>query len=324
MHYFPISAFYLALLSFLVLLLFFLVEIGVLKYAYQRLGVGRWTVYLLLLLSLAGSYINIPVFRLPPEQVVSGQTISFYGVTYVIPLVENWSGTVIAVNLGGAVVPTLLSLYLLIKQRLFWQGPAAIAIVTLCVHLMAYPVRGVGIAEPTFIPPLIATAVALLLSWRSAPALAYISGSLGTLIGADLLNLGKIHGLGAPVASIGGAGTFDGIFLTGILALLLASLLQGRSRPDRPPTTASRPPRRVPGARQSRERPTQYPSSQAERARSLGSAGSGPPGAPQRASGPGRRAPRPAPAARPLRPWIAQIPLGRSAARRSPGRNSGR
>jgi uncharacterized membrane protein len=83
-------------------------------------------------------------------------------------------------------------------------------------------VRGVGIGEPTFIPPLIATAVALLLSRESAPALAYISGSLGTLIGVDLLNLRKIQGLGAPIVSIGGAGTFDGILLTAILALLLA------------------------------------------------------------------------------------------------------
>ncbi len=54
--------------------------------------------------------------------------------------------------------------------------------------------------------------------------LAYISGSLGTLIGADLLNLDKLQGLGAPIASIGGAGTFDGIFLTGIVAVLVASL----------------------------------------------------------------------------------------------------
>jgi len=58
---------------------------------------------------------------------------------------------------------------------------------------------------------------------RGSP-LAYIAGSLGTLIGADLTNLDKVRGLGAPVASIGGAGTFDGIFLTGILAVLLASL----------------------------------------------------------------------------------------------------
>jgi uncharacterized membrane protein len=32
-----------------------------------------------------------------------------------------------------------------------------------------------------------------------------------------------VQGLGAPVASIGGAGTFDGIFLTGVLAVLLTS-----------------------------------------------------------------------------------------------------
>jgi uncharacterized membrane protein len=52
---------------------------------------------------------------------------------------------------------------------------------------------------------------------------------LGTLIGADILNLPKVQGLAVPVASIGGAGTFDGIFLTGIIAVLLASLLSIRS-----------------------------------------------------------------------------------------------
>jgi uncharacterized membrane protein len=67
-------------------------------------------------------------------------------------------------------------------------------------------------------------AVAILLSRSYAVPLAYISGSLGTLIGADLLNLDKLQGLGAPIASIGGAGTFDGIFLTGIVAVLVAGL----------------------------------------------------------------------------------------------------
>ena len=42
---------------------------------------------------------------------------------------------------------------------------------------------------------------------------------------ADLLNLKKISKLGAPIASIGGAGTFDGIFLTGIFAVVLAAFL---------------------------------------------------------------------------------------------------
>jgi uncharacterized membrane protein len=56
---------------------------------------------------------------------------------------------------------------------------------------------------------------------------------LGTLIGADLLNLGKIQGLGAPVASIGGAGTFDGIFMTAVLAVLLASIVKPKQRSAR-------------------------------------------------------------------------------------------
>jgi uncharacterized membrane protein len=91
-------------------------------------------------------------------------------------------------------------------------------------HILAEPVPGLGIALPVFVPPVSAAIVALLLSRRYAASLAYIGGSLGTLIGADLLNLDKVQGLGAPVASIGGAGTFDGIFLTGILAVLLASI----------------------------------------------------------------------------------------------------
>ena len=141
---------------------------------------------------------------------------------YVIPLVQEWPRTLIAVNVGGAVIPTILSLYLLVKHGMYGRNLVAVAIVTAVVHWMATPVRGVWIAVPTFIPPLVAASTALLLSRKSAPAMAYIAGSMGTLIGADLLNLGKIQGLGAPIASIGGAGTFDGIFLTGILAVLLA------------------------------------------------------------------------------------------------------
>ena len=89
---------------------------------------------------------------------------------------------------------------------------------------MADPVPGLGIAVPIFMPVLVTAVVAVILSREDSAPLAYIGGSLGTLIGADLTNLDKVRGLGAPVASIGGAGTFDGIFLTGILAVLLASL----------------------------------------------------------------------------------------------------
>jgi uncharacterized membrane protein len=219
------------MLFFLFVFLVILIEIGILEYAYKKIGINRRYIFALLFLSLFGSYVNIPIAELPAEYVHSGEVITFYGMRYIIPIVKEWPRTVIAVNLGGAVIPAILSLYLLVKNRLYGQGLLAVGVVAVIVHLMAHPVKGVGIAEPTFIPPLVATAVAIVLSRQYAPPLAYIAGSLGTLIGADLLNLGRIQGLGAPIASIGGAGTFDGIFLTGILAVLLAGIMTRKRGP---------------------------------------------------------------------------------------------
>jgi uncharacterized membrane protein len=222
LHFFPLGLPFVLALFFLMSLLIAFIEVGILEYAYAKMGINRRYIFALLLLSLLGSYVNIPVASLPAQHVVSGQEVTFFGMHYVIPVVKEWPRTIIAINLGGAVIPTFLSLYLLVKNRLYLQSLAGVMIVAAVVYWMAQPIRGMGIAVPIFIPPLVATGAALLLSRQSPPALAYIVGSLGTLIGADLLNLGKIQGLGAPVASIGGAGTFDGIFLTGILAVLLA------------------------------------------------------------------------------------------------------
>jgi uncharacterized membrane protein len=122
----------------------------------------------------------------------------------------------------------ILSIYLIWKNRLFLQGLVAVAIAAVIIHYLAYPVPGVGIAVPGLLPAVVALVLSLLFSWKQDPALSYVVGTLGTLIGADLTNLGKIQGLGAPVASIGGAGTFDGIFLTGILAVLLTSLMSNK------------------------------------------------------------------------------------------------
>jgi len=160
--------------------------------------------------------------------VVSGRLVDFYGVRYVIPVVREWPGTILAVNVGGALIPVILSVYLLIKTKLYVRGALAVAVVALVAHLMARPVHGVSISLPIFIPPIVAAMAAMILGWRQAAPLAYIAGSLGTLIGADLLNLDKIQGLGAPVASIGGAGTFDGVFLAGIIAVLLSPVARPR------------------------------------------------------------------------------------------------
>jgi uncharacterized membrane protein len=101
---------------------------------------------------------------------------------------------------------------------------AAVAITALFTHAVARPVRGLGIAVPALLPGIFAAAVAIVLHPVAVAGLAYVGGTLGTLVGADLLNMHKIRRLGAPVASIGGAGTFDGVFITGIVAVLLAAI----------------------------------------------------------------------------------------------------
>jgi len=211
---------------FLVGLFFFivvLIQLQVLQYAYSKLGLSSGAALLLLLASLIGSYFNIPIAELPEREVRSGQMVDFFGMRYVVPLVTDWPSTVIAVNVGGAVIPSVLSLYLLLKNWIWSSAAVATLIVTIACYLLAQPVPGIGIALPFLAPPIIAAMAALLVARTNVAAVAYISGSLGTLIGADLLNLGRIQVLGAPVVSIGGAGTFDGIFLTGIMAVLLAS-----------------------------------------------------------------------------------------------------
>ncbi len=228
-HYFPLALPFFLGLVLLFALLVILIEIRIIEYAYKRVGINHRYIFALLLLSLLGSYVNVPVAELSAGQLHPGQEITFFGMRYVIPSVEGGARTVIALNLGGAIIPTLLSLYLMVKNRLYGRGLIGVAIVTAIVHMTALPVRGVGIAVPIFIPPLVAAGAGLVLSRRFSPPLAYIAGSLGTLIGADLLNIDKIQRLGAPIVSIGGAGTFDAIFLTGILSVLLAGLFAPKS-----------------------------------------------------------------------------------------------
>jgi uncharacterized membrane protein len=223
-QYLPLTPALFSILVFLFIGLIILIQLRILRYAYMKLGVGPGAAMFLLFGSLIGSYFNIPITVLPGHLVKSGEVIDFFGMQYVVPLVQQSPGTVLAVNIGGAVIPTLMSTYLLLRYQLWGRATIAVVVIGLIIHSMATPVQGLGIAVPVFAPVVATAILAFILSREYAAPLAYIGGSLGTLIGADLANLDKIGGLGAPVASIGGAGTFDGIFLTGILAVLLAGI----------------------------------------------------------------------------------------------------
>ena len=134
--------------------------------------------------------------------------------------------TTIALNVGGALVPLVVTAILLYAHPGLWLGALiATTLTSLAVHAVAKYVAGVGIVAPTILPPVAAVLFSLPFGMGNLAVTAYIAGTLGTLIGADLSNLGKISQGGTHVASIGGAGKFDGIFLTGIVAVLIASLI---------------------------------------------------------------------------------------------------
>ncbi|MDY6986273.1 MAG: DUF1614 domain-containing protein [Candidatus Thermoplasmatota archaeon] len=211
--------------------LFFFIFASAVNAVFTALGLPPWTAYALFITSLAGSFINIPMKTIEVEE-VRYKVDTFLGRLYPVRIVEPASRkTTIAINLGGAIIPIAISSYVLIEKAYGWPSflLATILMITIC-YSFARVVPGVGIVMPNFIPPISACFIALFASLlfgclELAPFVAYFSGVIGTLAGADLLNLKKISKLGARMVSIGGAGTFDGIFITGIFSVLLTTLL---------------------------------------------------------------------------------------------------
>ncbi len=227
----PFTFLMLILLFVVFLLIFPLLLLGVIGAAFAKLGFSWLEVLLILLLTLIGSFINIPVSTVESEPAAIYQYYSpFFGRIYRIPAPSRT--TTVAINVGGALIPLAISLYLIYSAAiaigdlgLLIRILLGILAITLLTRMIARPVRGLGIVTPFFIPPLGAALAGILLNGGfgvNAAVIAYVSGTFGTLIGADLLNLRRIRDLGAPMVSIGGAGTFDGIFLTGVIAAIIA------------------------------------------------------------------------------------------------------
>ncbi len=220
----PISIlFFLILLTIFFLVIIFL-HIGLITIAFERLGLTEIQAFGFLLISLLGSHINIPIKRIEvPTDETFDEQVRFLGVLYNVPKRISKGYMVVAVNFGGAIVPFLLSCYLMVKNEMFLEPIIGALLVAVLTYFFAKPVPGVGIAMPVFIPPIIAALVTLVLGGEQhAPATAYIAATMGTLLGADIFHLKDLPKIHAPMVSIGGAGTFDGIFLAGIIAVILA------------------------------------------------------------------------------------------------------
>jgi uncharacterized membrane protein len=234
--------------------LFVFLPISIIATAFGKLGLTGFQGMVVFLATILGSSVNIPLhkgtrlvrgiaapasrlFRMQgsrPGQMNFGQMNFGQAQDDNLVLTEQ----VVAVNVGGCIVPCLLSAWFL------WQMQASgllggwlalcVVISALACYLLARPTPGIGIAVPILLPPAVAALTAILLVPEMsglpghetvAPRAAYMAGTLGTLIGADILHLVNRRTwalLDAPMLSIGGAGTFDGIFLAGIIAVLLA------------------------------------------------------------------------------------------------------
>ena len=225
----------LILFGFLFLMPFFFAHIMVTALA--KLGLSGGMALLVLIGIFLGGAINIPVKRIEREVELLHDEISLYGLGRIIPRFQEAWGTpfrrrvrtemVIAVNVGGCLIPLSIAVYEII--RIIDRGPqavlATVAIIAINVgvcYRLARPIPHLGIAMPMLVPPLAAALPSLLLLPEFAPPVAFVAGVLGPLIGADLLHLHDVKRLQTGVASIGGAGTFDGIVLSGMFAALLA------------------------------------------------------------------------------------------------------
>jgi len=220
--YSPLTLPFLGLLGLALLFLFAMLEIGVIQSAYHKLGMSHRAISGLLMLTILGSYINIPLGSIASGPLIHDRVIVVNGIEYVVPHVQEAGRTIIAINVGGALIPILLSAYLLWRVGGFVRAAAAAVVVAFVVYHFSRLVPGVGIAVPTLVPGVLAAILAVTLDRKRSASAAYIAGTMGCLIGADVLNLAALSRLHAPIASIGGAGTFDGVFVSGIIAVLLA------------------------------------------------------------------------------------------------------
>jgi uncharacterized membrane protein len=168
---------------------------------------------------------------IPGHLVIPALVAILIGGLFNIPIWHSESTTV-AVNVGGAIIPLLMSFYLLRKAPLLKTALAVAVVATISGLLAEVDANGIRLHFGYLILPVTAVSVALILARRDAPQVAFIAGTIGAIIGVDLFHLRELIHLGAANMSIGGRGVFDGILTTGIIAAVLAGLLWRKKEPE--------------------------------------------------------------------------------------------
>jgi uncharacterized membrane protein len=226
-----LTVFAVVLLLVLVILLIPLLILGMIGAAFTRLGFSWIAAVAVILFMLLGSFVNIPVYRIRRDVIrVAHDDAHASGNGALWAPREVWD-TTISVNLGGAVIPVCISLFLLYRAilitgtSLFVPVCTGILLVALIAFVSTRLVTGIGLRVPLIIPGLTALFTGLLFfsgTGLSAAVTAFAGGTLGTLIGGNIAQLFRIRDLDVPDVSIGGAGTFGAVFLCCLLPALIA------------------------------------------------------------------------------------------------------
>ena len=226
-----LSVFAIILLAGLVILILPLLILGMVGAAFTRLGFSWIAALAVILLILFGSFVNIPVYRLRRDVIrVNHGDASVYGAGVLQVPPHVWE-TIISLNLGGAVIPVCVSLYLLYRATLiagtslFVPVCGSVTLVAIITFISSRPLTGVGIRVPLIIPGLTALLTGMLIAGGvglTAAVIAFVGGTTGTLLGGNIAHLFRIKDLEVPDVNIGGAGTFGAVFICCILPTLIA------------------------------------------------------------------------------------------------------
>jgi uncharacterized membrane protein len=135
----------------------------------------------------------------------------------------------IGFDIAGFLIPFVISLKMVADRRSpILPSVTGVIVVAAFAYLFSdfLPEEGVLIRN-IYVLSLVASILGITLSnknWGKAGPIAYVSGSLGVLIGADVVRISNVifyKSSTLVIASIGGAGVFDAIFVVGIFAVII-------------------------------------------------------------------------------------------------------